>query len=259
MGSPESNRLEPILRSRWNTAIASATGKQLWEFQTGAGMNAPVTTFERNGKQYVLAYSAGNALIGSPRGDSVWLFGLDGTLPPAQPGTPAQRTTAIPEGRITGVGAAAARTAPGGAADLAGNIGTGELSIGNPPPSAPSVASSSMPVLAQAANLVPAAPVPPQAKTAQALPRLVNSTRTTLDYKIEGVGPSGVGKVEIWITGDGGKTWNRKSEDPDMISPAVRGVVRGPKTCELAGFIAPMATPIADISNDPAMALERPP
>ena len=107
------------------------------------------------------------------------------------------------------------------AADLAGNIGTGELSIGNPPPSTPSVAPSSMPVLAQAANLVPAAPVPPQAKTAQALPRLVNSTRTTLDYKIEGVGPSGVGKVEIWITGDGGKTWNRKSEDPDMISPAV--------------------------------------
>lgn len=59
-------------------------------------MNAPVSTFERGGKQYVLAYSAGNALIGSPRGDSVWLFGLDGTLPPATPGTAVPRSTAIP-------------------------------------------------------------------------------------------------------------------------------------------------------------------
>jgi alcohol dehydrogenase (cytochrome c) len=66
------------------TALDTATGKPLWEFQTGAGMQAPVSTFERNGRQYVVAYSAGNALIGSTRGDSVWLFGLDGTLPPAE-------------------------------------------------------------------------------------------------------------------------------------------------------------------------------
>jgi alcohol dehydrogenase (cytochrome c) len=67
------------------TALDSETGLQLWEFQTGAGLNAPPTVFERGGKQYVVAYSAGNALIGSAHGDSVWLFGLDGTLPPAQP------------------------------------------------------------------------------------------------------------------------------------------------------------------------------
>jgi quinohemoprotein ethanol dehydrogenase len=73
------------------TALDSATGKQLWEFQTGAGMHAPVSTFEYRGKQYVLAFSAGGALIGSARGDSVWLFGLDGTLGPAQPGTPVSR------------------------------------------------------------------------------------------------------------------------------------------------------------------------
>ena len=56
---------------------------KLWEFQTGAGMNAPASTFEHEGKQYVVALSAGNVLIGSAKGDSVWLFGLDGTLPPA--------------------------------------------------------------------------------------------------------------------------------------------------------------------------------
>ena len=76
------------------TALDSATGKPLWEFQTGAGMHAPVTTFEHKGKQYVLAYSAGAALLGSARGDSVWLFGLEGKMGPVQAGTPVSRTAA---------------------------------------------------------------------------------------------------------------------------------------------------------------------
>jgi quinohemoprotein ethanol dehydrogenase len=78
------------------TALDSDNGKQLWEFQTGAGMHAPASTFEYKGKQYVLAFSAGNALIGSARGDSMWLFGVDGTLPPVVPGTPASRLAAAP-------------------------------------------------------------------------------------------------------------------------------------------------------------------
>jgi alcohol dehydrogenase (cytochrome c) len=81
------------------TALDSVSGKQLWEFQTGAGMHAPVSTFEHKGKQYVLAYSAGSALLGSARGDSVWLFGVDGTLAPAQPGTGVPRSTAAPAPR----------------------------------------------------------------------------------------------------------------------------------------------------------------
>jgi mono/diheme cytochrome c family protein len=39
--------------------------------------------FEHRGKQYVVAYSAGNLFAGSAKGDSVWLFGLDGDLGPA--------------------------------------------------------------------------------------------------------------------------------------------------------------------------------
>jgi quinohemoprotein ethanol dehydrogenase len=35
------------------TALDSASGRQLWEFQTGAGMHAPVSTFEHKGKQYL--------------------------------------------------------------------------------------------------------------------------------------------------------------------------------------------------------------
>jgi PQQ-dependent dehydrogenase (methanol/ethanol family) len=98
------------------TALDSATGKQLWEFQTGAGMHAPVSTFEHRGKQYVLAFSGGSALIGSARGDSVWLFGVDGTLPPVQPGTPVSRLTAAPPAETAPALAAAAPPATRAAA-----------------------------------------------------------------------------------------------------------------------------------------------
>jgi alcohol dehydrogenase (cytochrome c) len=68
------------------TALDSSNGQKLWEFQTGAGMNAPVTVFAHGGKQYVVAYSAGNLFAGSAKGDSVWLFALDGTLDPVPAG-----------------------------------------------------------------------------------------------------------------------------------------------------------------------------
>ncbi len=67
------------------TAMDSSDGAPLWEFQTGAGMNSPVTTFEHNGEQYLVAYSAGNLFAGTPRGDSVWLFSASGTLDEAAP------------------------------------------------------------------------------------------------------------------------------------------------------------------------------
>jgi alcohol dehydrogenase (cytochrome c) len=70
------------------TALDSSNGKKLWEFQTGAGMNAPASVFEHGGKQYVVAYSGGSVFARSAKGDSVWLFALDGTLDPVPPGKP---------------------------------------------------------------------------------------------------------------------------------------------------------------------------
>jgi quinohemoprotein ethanol dehydrogenase len=67
------------------TALDSSNGKKLWEFQTGAGMNAPVSIFEYKGTEYVIAYSAGNTLAPSPKGDSVWLFSLNGKMEQAEP------------------------------------------------------------------------------------------------------------------------------------------------------------------------------
>ncbi|HEY5624574.1 MAG TPA: PQQ-binding-like beta-propeller repeat protein, partial [Gammaproteobacteria bacterium] len=69
------------------TALDSSNGDLLWEFQTGAGMNSPVSVFEHDGEQYVVAYSAGNLFAGSARGDSVWLFSASGTLDPVEPAT----------------------------------------------------------------------------------------------------------------------------------------------------------------------------
>ena len=68
------------------TALDSSNGKKLWEFQTGAGMNAPASVFEHRGKQYVVAYSGGSVFARSAKGDSVWLFALDGTIDPVPPG-----------------------------------------------------------------------------------------------------------------------------------------------------------------------------
>jgi alcohol dehydrogenase (cytochrome c) len=67
-------------------SLDADTGLPLWEFQTGAGMNATSSVFEHNGNPYVVALSAGNALVGTAHGDSVWLFGLQGTLKETTPG-----------------------------------------------------------------------------------------------------------------------------------------------------------------------------
>jgi alcohol dehydrogenase (cytochrome c) len=99
------------------TALDSDTGRKLWEFQTGAGMNAPATSFEQGGKQYVVALSAGNLLIGSAKGDSVWLFGLDGTLSPAAERDTENRTTAVLPAAPAVAAAAAPAASDAAAAD----------------------------------------------------------------------------------------------------------------------------------------------
>ncbi len=76
------------------TALDSSNGEKKWEFQTGAGMNATASVFEHNGKQYVAAYSAGNLFARSAKGDSLWLFALDGTMDEVEPAGGAAPTIA---------------------------------------------------------------------------------------------------------------------------------------------------------------------
>lgn len=49
--------------------------------------------------------------------------------------------------------------------------------------------------------------------------RVVNTLRFQLGYKIDDVGPSGVGGVELFITQDNGRQWYRYGEDVDRASP----------------------------------------
>jgi hypothetical protein len=48
---------------------------------------------------------------------------------------------------------------------------------------------------------------------------LVPSPKFNLQYAVEDAGPNGPASVELWITQDGGRTWIRRGEDPDRVSP----------------------------------------
>ena len=50
-------------------------------------------------------------------------------------------------------------------------------------------------------------------------PRMVNVRAFELEYEIDSVGSSGVGKVELWGTRDGGRNWSIFGVDPDNRSP----------------------------------------
>jgi alcohol dehydrogenase (cytochrome c) len=77
------------------TALDSSSGALLWEFQTGAGVNATVSTFEQAGQQYIVVLSAGNLFAGSQHGDSVWLFSLDGQIGPVDPAVQGAAASAV--------------------------------------------------------------------------------------------------------------------------------------------------------------------
>jgi cytochrome c5 len=62
------------------TALDSTNGKRLWQFQTDAGVAAPATTFMYKGKQYLTVLAAGTMFGGGKKGDSLWLFSLNGRI-----------------------------------------------------------------------------------------------------------------------------------------------------------------------------------
>jgi hypothetical protein len=58
----------------------AATGEVLWQFQTGAGAEAPVSTYEVDGEQYVAILAGGNQFQQSQFGDYLWAFKLGGEV-----------------------------------------------------------------------------------------------------------------------------------------------------------------------------------
>jgi len=57
-------------------AYDSATGNLLWNFQAGAGVNAPPSSYTVNGKQYVVVAAGGNTQLNYKRGNNVIAFTL---------------------------------------------------------------------------------------------------------------------------------------------------------------------------------------
>jgi len=57
-------------------AFDAKSGKKLWEYQAGAGVNAPAVSYMVNGKQYVAVAAGGNTQLDFKRGNSVIVFAL---------------------------------------------------------------------------------------------------------------------------------------------------------------------------------------
>lgn len=58
------------------SAFDAASGNRLWQFNCGAGVNAPPITYEIDGKQYVAVAAGGNAVFGFKQGESLVVFAL---------------------------------------------------------------------------------------------------------------------------------------------------------------------------------------
>jgi alcohol dehydrogenase (cytochrome c) len=58
------------------TAFDSDTGEVLWQFNTGAGVNAPPIGFTLDGEEFIAVAAGGTSLWGSPKGNSIFVFGL---------------------------------------------------------------------------------------------------------------------------------------------------------------------------------------
>ncbi len=57
-------------------AYDSKSGKLLWQFQCGAGVNAAPMAYEQDGEEYIAVAAGGSFMIDTPYGDSVYVFKL---------------------------------------------------------------------------------------------------------------------------------------------------------------------------------------
>jgi hypothetical protein len=100
------------------------------------------------------------------------------------------------------------------AGDLAGNIVTREISLQTAAGS-PQADPAAVPAIMETPQGKTQPPPQPAAFTRQ----LINRTHTSLKYQIDQEGPSGISKVEVWMTRDEGQNWQRLCEDADRRSP----------------------------------------
>jgi hypothetical protein len=84
-------------------------------------------------------------------------------------------------------------------------------------------------------------------------PRMVNSQTFELAYDVDSVGPSGIGRVELWGTRDGGQSWRRFLTENRNRSPLVVKVEEE----GLYGFVA-VVTNGAGVGGKPPKSGDQP-
>ena len=74
-------------------------------------------------------------------------------------------------------------------------------------PSGPTVPTTSLPTFDPRSTLAPTggSPTGPMIETSRA--QVINSLRFDLNYQVEQRGPSGISRVDLWVTRDDGKSW----------------------------------------------------
>ncbi len=60
----------------WFKAYDSSNGRELWRFQSGAGVNAPPASYTIGGKQYIVVAAGGNVQLNFKRGNNIIAFTL---------------------------------------------------------------------------------------------------------------------------------------------------------------------------------------
>ena len=80
-----------------------------------------------------------------------------------------------------------------------------------------SPAPGSGPVAGDSVQFPPSAPTQLPGRDGGTL--LVASPRFKLQYAVDDAGPNGPATIELWITQDGGRTWIRRGDDADRVSP----------------------------------------
>jgi PQQ-dependent dehydrogenase (methanol/ethanol family) len=60
----------------WFKAFDARTGKELWKYNAGAGVNSPAVSYMVNGKQYIAVAAGGNTQLDFKRGNTVVVFAL---------------------------------------------------------------------------------------------------------------------------------------------------------------------------------------
>jgi hypothetical protein len=190
----------------------------------------------------LLAYgnAAGTAATGTPGGNAIAATAVPpatGTWRAGQPETPAIHWPAANTGAAPGPTGLAAQPPRVVTVANAGMTST--------PPANPVPPTATTPVAPAPPSVTPVAPpsttgaVPPTTTTAALpsgpiltgmpageRPRMVRSRVIALEYDIDAIGPSGIGRVELWGTRDGGRTWRSFGVDEKKHSPMLVSVDR---------------------------------